>query len=214
MSVGLGTVAAGASDTSNLFVLGETLKPGSLVTATLVWDRVVNTTMGNPNLGQLQMANSYAVQTVVNNTGPGNPEPLADLDLRLVKRGTGQTVAYVLSRNDNVEHLYFNIRDEGNYDLVVDNRSNRSTNYSLALSSGTSDGMAFTVDHSAQGKQAPMPGFAGARAGSPMTSTTLAGPARRRSKLAARFSPPVSTGPTCRRGSRPHWEPRVVSAHT
>ena len=157
VSVESSTIPAGGSVTNNLFVGGEKLKPGSLVTATLVWDRVVGTTMANPTLANLQAPASYTVQTS-NNPG-GNNQPIADLDLLLVNRGTGTTVAASRAVNDNVEHLYFNVREEGDYDLVYVNYGNQSADFSAAFSAGTSNGLAFTVEDGSQGKQ--MPAFGG-----------------------------------------------------
>jgi hypothetical protein len=119
-------------------------------------------------LAQLQNPANYVVQTATNT--PGGASPIADLDLRLVNADNNSTVAYVLSFKDNVEHLYFNVRQEGHYNLVVDNRSNLSVPYGLAISAGSSDGMAFTVDHNSQGLQ--MPAFGG-NAGSPNDVNSL-----------------------------------------
>jgi hypothetical protein len=157
VSIQSDSLAPGASSTGNLFVGGEKLAAGSLVTATIAWDRVVDTTMANPTLAQLQNPANYAVKNATN--VPGGVSPIADLDIRLVNRSTGSTVAYVLSFKDNVEQLYFNVRETGDYDLVIDNRSNQAVKFGLAYSAGSSTGMAFTVDHNSQGRQ--MPAFQG-----------------------------------------------------
>jgi len=153
VSWGSTTVPAFGSVTHNLLVGGETLKPGSLVTATIAWDRIVNTTMANPTLAQLQNPANYTVLTA-NNPGGAN-QPISDVDLVLVHRGTGNPVAASRAVNDNVEHIYFNIREEGHYDLVYRNFSNRDVSLGVAFSAGTSNGLAFTVDGNAQGKQMP-----------------------------------------------------------
>lgn len=153
VSLELSNVAAFSDSVKNLFVGGETLKPGSLVTATITWDRIVNTTMANPTLAQLQDPANYTVQQ--NNNGGINGQPIADLDLSLVNVTTGTTVAASRMVNDNVEHIYFNVPTEGRYNLVVHNFSNQTTTYGMAFSAGTSDGISFTVDSSTRGIQTP-----------------------------------------------------------
>ena len=124
-----GTVAAGGTSVSNLFVGGETLKPGSLVTATITWDRIVANATGN-----LTTVGAYA------SSAP------PDVDLELVNRGTGAVVAKSLSSNNNVEHIYFNVRTEGDYDLRIRNTGAVAATVASALTVGTSDGLAFSVD--------------------------------------------------------------------
>lgn len=142
-------VAANSANTYNIFFGGETLKPGSLVTATLTWDRFTELRAGMPPSNP----NSYIFN------------PLRNLNLELVNRATGQVVYRSQSGGeanadggDNVEHIYFNVPVEGNYDLVVRNRSAEQVRFALAYASGTSDGAAFTVDRGAQGRQASGPG--------------------------------------------------------
>ena len=116
--------------------LGQTLKPGSLVTATITWDRDVTLRTGQDP----SRVESYDVR------------PLTDLTLELVKRGTNEVVAVSNSRVDNVEHIYFNVRDEGRYEIRVRNAAGGSkTTYALAVSAGTSDGLAFSVSSGAEG---------------------------------------------------------------
>jgi hypothetical protein len=132
----------------------EPLKPGSLVTATLTWDRDVR-------LNNAAMPGNPASYTV---------NALPNLNLELVNRATG-AVAYRSQSGglpgdtptnrtggDNVEHIYFNVPAEGNYDLVVRNASDNEVSYAIAWTSGTSDGPAFSVDHGAEGRQASRAG--------------------------------------------------------
>lgn len=154
VSIQSSSVAAQSDHVFNLNVGGETLKPGSLITGTLTWNRTVtHTNDPNPNLAQLQNVNNYANPNIVNNASPETR--IADLDLWVRNRGTGNMVAASLALIDNVEHVYFNVREEGHYDLVVRNASNTTTSFGLAFSAGTSNGIAFTVENNAQGKQAP-----------------------------------------------------------
>ena len=92
------TLAGGGSNTSNLFVGGEKLKPGSPVTATLVWDRVVTNTLAGAN----------PLLNIANYASSAPP----DLNLELVNRGSGAVVARANSAVDNGEHLYFNVPAE------------------------------------------------------------------------------------------------------
>jgi subtilisin family serine protease len=123
------TVGAGGTNTFNLFVGRQPLTQGSLVTATLTWDRTVTLNAG----ADPTMAGSYTVT------------PLPNLNLELVNRATG-VVARSNSTLDNVEHIYFNVPATGNYDLRVINRGATASTYALAWTSGTSEGPAFSVD--------------------------------------------------------------------
>jgi len=130
--------SGGGTATYNLFVGGQTLKPGSLVVATLAWDRqVALNDPANPD-----RAASY---TVTN---------LPDVDLELVNRQTGQVVARSNSVSNNVEHIYANVPTEGNYDLRVTNFGATNARFALAWTSGTSDGLAFSVNGGANEAQA------------------------------------------------------------
>jgi hypothetical protein len=138
------TVAANATTISNLNVGGGTLTPGSLVQATLVWDRVVT-------LNNAATPSNVASYTVT---------PLANLNLELLNNTTGDTVAIsntgggAATGGDNVEHLYINVPTAGNYSLVVRNNSATATPYALAWTSGVSDGISFTVDSGSTGNMA------------------------------------------------------------
>jgi hypothetical protein len=123
-------VAAGGTNTFNLFVGGQPLTSGSLVTAALSWDRIVTLPAG----ADPAVAGNY------------NVTPLPNLNLELVNHTTGAVVARSNSAVDNVEHIYFNVPTQGNYDLRVTNAGPSASNYALAWTSGTSEGPAFSVD--------------------------------------------------------------------
>jgi hypothetical protein len=132
MGVRLQTVPANANS-GNIELFGnQELKRGSLVTATLTWDRTVALTAAGANLTAV---GSY------NATIPSN------LDLQLINTGTNAVVFQANSTVDNAEHIYFNVPADGKYALrVVNNSGGNSVQYGLAWSAGTSDGIAFSVD--------------------------------------------------------------------
>jgi hypothetical protein len=138
------TAPADGTTTSNLSVGAPPLTPGSLVTATLAWDRVV--TLNDAT--HPSDTTKYTVNAIPN------------LDLELVNQTTGDTVALsnsganAATGGNNVEHLYVNVPTTGNYNLVVRNRSGTATPYALAWTSGSSDGLTFTVNSGAQGRNA------------------------------------------------------------
>jgi hypothetical protein len=138
------TVAGNGTTISNLNVGGGMLTQGSLVQATLVWDRVVT------------LNNAAAPSNTANYT----VTPLANLNLELVNNTTGDTVAIsrtgagAATGGDNVEHLYINVPTAGNYSLVVRNNNAAATPYALAWTSGVSDGISFTVDSGSTGNRA------------------------------------------------------------
>src|SRR5262249_24594473 len=145
---------AQADHVFNLNVGGNKLTPGSLITATLTWNRdVSNLEDPNPSATDLKDVNSYVNPNIVNNASP--EKRISDLDLWVRNRQTGLMVAGSTNLVDNVEHVYFNVRQEGDYDLVVRNASNTKSQFALAYSAGTTDGTVFTVDHYSQGIQAP-----------------------------------------------------------
>jgi hypothetical protein len=158
------TVAAGGSVSIANLAGGQTLKPGSLVSATLVWDRPVT------NTGSIVTLADYTPAGAAPGTAPATP---ANLDLELWKVGGAAPVAASRSAADNVEHIYFNVRDEGQYFLRVrNNDAARATAYSVAMSSGTSDGISFSVDGGAfnparVGSANPAQGRNGGFAGAP-----------------------------------------------
>jgi hypothetical protein len=140
--IGMQTMEPGATYLTELNRLGETLKPGSLVTATVTWDREVEYT-GNDTEAQRNDPTKYVDRGLTN------------LKFELIKRGTNTVVAVSDSPDDNVEHLYFNVRDEGHYDLRVTNptvaNGGRRTTVGGAMTAGTSDGLAFSVAPNAEG---------------------------------------------------------------
>lgn len=152
------------------------LKRGSLITATIAWDREVTNTASLTTLANYGPA-----------TSPMNPQPPApvDLDLELLKVGSATPVARVRSSRDNVEHLYFNVREDGQYFLRVRNfDATRSATSSLSVSVGSTDGMTFSVDggsfntaranaNPAEGRNAP---FNGAPYPNDVNSLGTAGP--------------------------------------
>jgi len=135
LSSRFGNLTAGETD-QHLLVGGATLKRGSLVTATLVWDRPVELTDG---ADRTQAASYVGTE-------------LPDVDLELVRVDTGTVVAASItgapgSASNSVEHIYFNVPDDGPYRLQVRNESVQFVeDYVLAFSAGTSDGIAFSVD--------------------------------------------------------------------
>ena len=130
------SIGPGATNTSDLFVGGQTLKPGSLITATLVWDRPVSLKTG----GDRTQSADYENKTLPN------------LDLELVKVSGGVVAQSNSGGNaatggNSVEHIYFNVPSEGSYQLRVRNRSAVTVpDFGLTWTSGTSNGMAFSVD--------------------------------------------------------------------
>ncbi|MGB2822740.1 MAG: S8 family serine peptidase, partial [Phycisphaerae bacterium] len=114
------------------------LQKGSLVTATLVWDRPVTLRAGGD---------------------PNNPadylnKDLPNLNLALVD--SGGAVVHVsdsggggATGGDSVEHIYFNIPDTPapqGYKLRVINSSPNDVPYALTWTAGSSDGVSFSVD--------------------------------------------------------------------
>ncbi|HUU92381.1 MAG TPA: S8 family serine peptidase [Phycisphaerae bacterium] len=113
---------------------GATLKRGSLVEATVVWDRQVVQQEGTDG-------EDPAHYTVT---------PLPDIDLRLYRvepMGDRDLVAYSASSVDNVEHIYFNIHDDGRYELeVIHYEGARVEQAAVGWTAGSSEGLAFSVD--------------------------------------------------------------------
>ena len=134
----------GTEQDTQSFALPTGLHEGSLVTATIAWERKVIFKGGDQN-----------------DVTRYNARPLANLNLELIQ--TINNVDTVVAKSnsagnaatggDNVEHIYFNVRNMGDYSLRVANRytdnkpgTNKPTFYSIAWSAGTSDGLAFSVD--------------------------------------------------------------------
>ncbi|MCC7411127.1 MAG: S8 family serine peptidase [Gammaproteobacteria bacterium] len=116
---------------------GKPLHAGALVTATMVWDRLVELDAGQDGTA----AAHYTAQNLPN------------LDLQLVNKTTGAVVAQSNSGGgaafggDNVEHIYFNVPSTGEYVLRVrDTQMDQEPTIALAVSAGTSEGLAFSVD--------------------------------------------------------------------
>ena len=118
---------------------GETLERGALVTATVVWDRTVT------NAGSLTSVTDYGPAIAP----PANPQVRlpVDIDLELMKVGQATPVARARSSVDNVEHLYFNVREEGEYFLRVHNFDAAPVGRLRTVDHrGHTDGMTFSVD--------------------------------------------------------------------
>lgn len=134
-----GSTITGVGTEQKLSILGaltnKELNKGALVTATLVWER--NVTITDP--ANPQLAASY------------NRSDLTNLNLLLRNRTTGVEVAASRSLVDNVEHIYANVPADGLYDLVVRSESAAATSWTLAASSGGTDGLAFSVRPGARG---------------------------------------------------------------
>jgi hypothetical protein len=113
---------------------GANLKPGSLVVATLAWDRNVETDSPHD-------VSAYKNRSFQN------------LNLELVEVGAaaGTFVARSSSPRDNVEHIYFNVPKEGKYVLRVHNSGAADAPFGLSWSTGTTDGIAFSVAAGARG---------------------------------------------------------------
>ncbi len=134
---------------SDAWAVGGFQTRGSLVTATLTWERDV--TLDDP--AHPELPGSYTARD------------LADLDLKLVRSdGFSTVVAESISFNDNVEHIYFNVPADDFYTLQVFNHSGDAPRYGLAFSAGSSIGHAFSVrdgmdysghDHRVEGLLAP-----------------------------------------------------------
>jgi hypothetical protein len=118
---------------------GNELKKGSLVTATAVWDRVVGNTMPG-NLASLRTIGNY------------NAQALSDIDLQLWNVTTGTQVAWSRATQDNVEHLYVNVPADGKYELrAVNFDVNNDVTTAVAWTSGSTDGLSFSVNRGAEG---------------------------------------------------------------
>lgn len=151
MGVRLNTVNANANSGNIALFDGKDLKRGSLVTATLTWDRTVALTAPGANLTAVASYNA---------TVPSN------LDLQLINTATNAIVYQANSTVDNSEHVYFNVPADGKYALkVVNNSAGNAVQYGLAWSAGTSDGISFSVDGGLNSLGQPVVGreLAGAR---------------------------------------------------
>ncbi len=137
LTVNRGSIIGGIGEDDYDLFNGFEMKRGSLVSATLVWERLVKVKSGVDQNDRDVLANkaNYTTKTF-------------DLDLRLVKED-GTIVARSASFHDSVEHLYFNIREDGKYKIRVKGFTpggGDSAPYGLAVSTGSTSGISFSVD--------------------------------------------------------------------
>jgi hypothetical protein len=93
------------TDSSNIqeYIFNETLTAGDWVTITLTWDRHVEST----NIGSGYLAGDMFF-----------PGQMNDLDLYLLT-ATNQTIATSISTDDNVEHIFVQVPEDGEYKIGV-----------------------------------------------------------------------------------------------
>jgi hypothetical protein len=134
------TVAADARKEFAILAGGPQLKAGSLVTATLTWDRFVDSTN-------------------VQNIAAYKDRSFQDLDFELAEAGSaeGEYVFRSYSTKDNVEHIYFNVPKDGKYVLRVHNSGTDAAKFGVSWAAGTTDGLAFSVAPATRGI-VPAPG--------------------------------------------------------
>src|SRR5262249_10898512 len=100
--------------------------------ATLTWDRIVQL-VKDPAHNDPMMKNTYQDDSKGKDTFKA--DPLGNLDLYLVKKGQWPKHEYgSISTVDNIEHIFYRIRDTAEYELHVVQRSDvkQPTNYGLA----------------------------------------------------------------------------------
>lgn len=125
------TVVARGENNGYILNGGQELQAGSLVTATLVWERDVQLKRGKDGTHK----DDYQVT------------PLPDLNLQLWNETDQHTEYWSGSTKDNVEHIYFNVPTTAKYTLYVENNTpNQDPSYAIAYATGTTDGLAFSVD--------------------------------------------------------------------
>jgi hypothetical protein len=119
------------------YSLGK-LSRGSLVTAALVWDAPVsNDATGDERL--------YDADNFVRGT-------FQDLSLQLARvnpssEDGADTVRISQADAETTEHIYFNVREDGEYLLAVKNLTGtRNERFALSWTAGSSDGLSFSVD--------------------------------------------------------------------
>jgi len=111
----------GEGDPGVQYVLNG-LASGQYLTATLVWDRTLECTC----------LSGYTTGSTFFNSG------VANLNLRLVNKNGGSVVAQSVSQEMNLEHIFFQVQDAGNYELQVSHdfgdigTSTQFVNYALA----------------------------------------------------------------------------------
>jgi hypothetical protein len=99
--------ASTATDTPESYALGLPVTPGSIIDATLVWDRHV-VWIDRGTIGAIDPSDSFSVS-------PLNPQD--DLNLYLFRDGV--LVASSTSAVDTVEHIHFLVDQAGMYSLRV-----------------------------------------------------------------------------------------------
>lgn len=137
LSVRSGNAPAGGATAPIGLFGGRTLQPGSLVVATMTWDRVV--TAANNDRDNISAYGGIQFE---------------NLSLELIRTdgvGAPAVVANSNSAVDNVEHLYFNVPQAGAYALRVQNAGANDAPFGLAFSAGSTDGLSFSVAGSARG---------------------------------------------------------------
>ncbi len=100
----------------NRYPLSETLQAEHFVSLSLAWDRKVELTV---NDGVYNSGDTFSAYT---ETDPFYADDvISDLDLYLVPRGLPftQYTASSISRETTVEHIFFEIPETGEYDIVV-----------------------------------------------------------------------------------------------
>ncbi len=137
LSVRAGNAPAGGATAPIGLFGGRKLQPGSLVVATLTWDRVV--TVANHDR---------------DNVSAYGGREFENLSLELIRTDGVAAPAVAANSNsavDNVEHLYFNVPAEGSYALRVQNAGANAAPFGLAFSAGSTDGLSFSVAGGARG---------------------------------------------------------------
>jgi hypothetical protein len=110
------------------------LKADTTFAATLTWDRIVNLVKATKH-SDPEMKNTYEDDS--KGTDFLKAEPLTNLDLYLVKKGDWAKEKFEygsVSKLDNIQHIFFRIRDTAEYELHVVQRSDvgNATDYGLA----------------------------------------------------------------------------------
>ncbi len=132
-----GIIIGGVGENTYNLNGGQEIKRGGLVVATIAWDRDTKLKSGvdASNLDNFKNAANYETKYF-------------DLDIRLTKED-GTLVAKSASFYDTVEHLYFNVREDGKYKIVVKGftpGNGSSVRYGVAMSAGSTSGISFSVD--------------------------------------------------------------------
>src|SRR5207249_3159131 len=103
------------------------LKKDTYFSATLAWDRIVHL---------LDKDGKLKTEEVYQRGDKFKADRLANLDLFLIKKGEwGQNPGRRYASKslvDSVEHIFFKLEEDADYQLVVFQRSDATTNYGLA----------------------------------------------------------------------------------